>query len=137
MTLTTPENREPADHPIRVIKRLADATLEKLDAMYAERGRSSPPPERLLKAELLITFYSIRSEWQFWERLDYDLLVRFFLDMSLDEATWDSSTFAKNRDRLVEHDVSKKLFEEIVRASTAARMLSAEYFTVDGTLIEA
>jgi transposase len=140
LTLTTPEKRVPADHPIRQIKRLADAALKELDpvfdAMYAEMGRPSTPPERLLKAQLLIAFYSIRSERQFCERLD-DLLFRFFLDMSLDEATWDSSTFAKNRDRLVEHDVSKKFFGEIVRAARAARLLSAEHFTVDGTLIEA
>jgi transposase len=141
LTLTTPEKRVPADHPIREIKRLADAALGELDpvfdAMYAEMGRPSTPPERLLKAQLLIAFYSIRSERQFCERLDYDLLFRFFLDMNLDDVTWDPSTFAKNRDRLVEHEVSKKFFEEIVRAARAARLLSAEHFTVDGTLIEA
>ena len=99
LTLTTPEKRVPADHPIRQIKRLADAALTKLapvfDAMYAQMGGPSTPPERLLKAQLLIAFYSIRSERQFCERLDYDLLFRFFLDMSLDEASWDPSTFAR------------------------------------------
>jgi transposase len=91
LTLMTPKKRVPADHPIREIKRLADTALKELDpvfdAMYAQMGRPSTPPERLLKAQLLIAFYSIRSERQFCERLDYDLLFRFFLDMNLDEAT--------------------------------------------------
>ena len=141
LTLTTPEKRVPADHPIRQIKRLADQALKKLDqafdAMYAGVGRPSTPPERLLKAQLLIALYSVRSERQFCERLDYDLLFRFFLDMGLDETTWDPSTFAKNRDRLVEHEVARQFFEEVVRAAKGARLISSEHFTVDGTLIEA
>jgi transposase len=141
LTLTTPEKRVPADHPIRAIKRLADEALRRLDpvfdAMYAGIGRPSTPPERLLKAQLLIALYSVRSERQFCERLNYDLLFRFFLDMGLDEETWDPSTFAKNRDRLVEHEVARKFFEEVVRAAKAAQLISAEHFTVDGTLIEA
>ena len=112
LTLTTPEKRVPADHPIRQIKRLADEALKGLDpvfdAMYAGSGRPSIPPERLLKAQLLIALYSVRSERQFCERLNYDLLFRFFLDMNLDDVTWDPSTFAKNRDRLVEHEALER-----------------------------
>jgi transposase len=91
----------------------------------------------LLKAQLLIAFYSVRSERQFCERLDYDLLFRFFLDMNLDDASWDATTFTKNRDRLVEHEVARQFFEEVVRHTKKAGLVSAEHFTVDGTLIEA
>src|SRR3954463_11666520 len=104
LTTTSPGKRVPATHPIREIKRLADQALAKLDptfdAMYSSIGRPSIPPERLLKAQLLIALYSVRSERQFCERLDYDLLFRFFLDMNLDDASWDATTFTKNRDRL-------------------------------------
>jgi transposase len=131
LTLTTPEKRVPADHPIREIKRSADAALRELDpvfdAMYAEMGRPSTPPKRLLKAQLLIAFYSIRSERQFCERLDYDLPFRFFLDMNLDDLTWDPSTFAKNRARA--HGESKwsvrrhprRTAERLCRAGRSAR----------------
>lgn len=141
LTLTTPEKRVPIDHPIRRIKALADEALKGLDRvfdeMYGGTGRPSIPPERLLKAQLLIALYSVRSERQFCERLNYDLLFRFFLDMNLDDVTWDQSTFAKNRDRLVKHDVAQKFFENVVRAAKAAKLMSQEHFTVDGTLIEA
>ena len=100
MTLTTPERRVPADHPIRRIKQLADAELTRLspvfDMLYSERGRPSIPPEVLLKSCLLIALYSVRSERQFCERLHYDLLFRFFLDLNLDEDAFDASSFAKN-----------------------------------------
>jgi transposase len=141
LTTTSPGKRVPATHPIREIKRLADQALAKLDAvfdaMYSSIGRPSIPPERLLKAQLLIALYSVRSERQFCERLDYDLLFRFFLDMNLDDASWDATTFTKNRDRLVEHEVARQFFEEIVRQAKKAGLVSAEHFTVDGTLIEA
>jgi transposase len=141
LTLITPEKRIPADHPIRRIKTLADEALKRLDPvfdeMYEGMGRPSIPPERLLKAQLLIALYSVRSERQFCERLNYDLLFRFFLDMSLDDEAWDQSTFAKNRDRLIQHEVARQFFEEVVRAAKAARLMSQEHFTVDGTLIEA
>src|SRR6476619_4730405 len=141
LTLTTPEKRVPADHPIREIKRLADAALKELDpvfdAMYAEMGRPSTPPERLLKAQLLIAFYSIRSERQFCERLDYDLLFRFFLDMSLDDASFDATSFTKNKERLLRAEVARRFFEGVVRQAREGRLISAEHFTVDGTLIEA
>ena len=141
LTTTSPGKRVPATHPIREIKLLADAALRKLDQvfdeMYASNGRPSIPPERLLKGQLLIALYSVRSERQFCERLDYDLLFRFFLDMNLDDPSWDATTFTKNRDRLVEHEVARLFFEEVVRQAKKAGLISAEHFTVDGTLIEA
>jgi transposase len=141
LTLTSPGKRVPATHPIREIKRLADEALSKLDPvfdeMYASGGRPSIPPERLLKAQLLIALYSVRSERQFCERLDYDLLFRFFLDMNLDDPSWNATTFTKNRDRLVQHEVARLFFEEVVRQAKKAQLISAEHFTVDGTLIEA
>jgi transposase len=141
LTTTSPGKRVPATHPIREIKRLADEALRRLDpvfeAMYSSIGRPSIPPERLLKAQLLIALYSVRSERQFCERLDYDLLFRFFLDMNLDDPSWDATTFTKNRDRLVQHEVARQFFEEVVRQAKKAGLVSAEHFTVDGTLIEA
>ncbi len=141
LTLTSPGKRVPATHPIREIKRLADEALSKLDRvfdeMYSSIGRPSIPPERLLKAQLLIALYSVRSERQFCERLDYDLLFRFFLDMNLDDPSWDATTFTKNRDRLVQHEVARQFFEAVVRQAKSAQLMSAEHFTVDGTLIEA
>jgi transposase len=141
LTTTSPGKRVPATHPIRKIKALADEALRHLDRvfdeMYSSIGRPSIPPERLLKAQLLIALYSVRSERQFCERLDYDLLFRFFLDMNLDDASWDATTFTKNRDRLVQHEVARQFFEEVVRQAKQAQLISAEHFTVDGTLIEA
>lgn len=141
LTVTSPGKRVPATHPIRQIKQYADAALRKLsglfDEMYASNGRPSIPPERLLKAQLLIALYTVRSERQFCERLDYDLLFRFFLDMNLDDSSWDATTFTKNRDRLVEHEVARHFFEEVVRQAKKAGLISAEHFTVDGTLIDA
>jgi transposase len=141
LTLTTPERRVPKDHPIRRIKALADAELARLstvfDAMYSERGRPSIPPEVLLKSCLLIALYSVRSERQFCERLQYDLLFRFFLDLGLDEDAFDASSFAKNKDRLLQADVACRFFEGVVQQAKAARLLSADHFTVDGTLREA
>jgi transposase len=129
------------EHPIRRIKELADRALKQLDAvfdeMYSANGRPSIPPERLLKAQLLIALYSVRSERQFCERLEYDLLFRFLLDMGLDDASWDATVFTKNRDRLVEHELARRFFDEVVRQARHADLLSCEHFTVDGTLIEA
>jgi transposase len=140
-TTISPEKRVPKDHPIRTIKDLADEQLLELspvfDKMYDEGGRLSIPPERLLKAQLLIALYSVRSERQFCERLDYDLLFRFFLDMNLDDPSWDQSTFSKNRDRLMEHEVARLFFEGVVRRAKGLNLISKEHFTVDGTLIEA
>jgi transposase len=135
------EERVPVDHPLRTIKRLADDALAELspelDAMYAEGGRPSIPPEGLLKASLLIALYSVRSERAFCEELDYHLLFRWFLDMNLIEPSFDPTTFTKNRARLLEHAIGQRLFDEVVGAAHARGLLSDEHFTVDGTLIEA
>jgi len=143
MTFSTvsPESRVPADHPIRAIKALADARLAELspvfDEMYSGMGRPSIPPERLLKACLLIVLYSVRSERQLCERLDYDLLFRFFLDMNLDERSFDATTFTKNKERMLAADVARLFFEGVVAIAKSRGLMSAEHFTVDGTLIEA
>ena len=123
------------------MKALADQALAalspELDRMYAEAGRPSIPPERLLKASVLIALYSVRSERAFCEELDYHLLFRWFLDMNLIEPSFDPTTFTKNRKRLLEHHVGQALFDEVVMAADRHGLLSDEHFTVDGTLIEA
>src|SRR5689334_18400279 len=141
LSLVGPDKRVPQAHPIRRIKALADAELRRLspvfDEMYGSMGRPSIPPEMLLKSCLLIALFSVRSERQFCERLDYDLMFRFFLDMNLDEESFDASTFAKNKERLLKADVARLFFEGVVRQAREARLMSGEHFTVDGTLIEA
>ena len=135
------EERVPRDHPLRRIKAVADAALERLspefDRMYARVGRASVPPERLLKASLLIALYSVRSERAFCEELEYNLLYRWFLDMDLMERSFDATVFTKNRQRLMDHDVGRALFDEVVWAADGEGLLSDEHFSVDGTLIEA
>jgi transposase len=135
------ETRIPLNHPLRTIKYLADDALADLsplfDDMYAEIGRPSIPPERLLKASLLISLYSVRSEYAFCEELDYHLLFRWFLGMDMVEPSFDSSTFSKNRARLLQHQVAREFFDAVVRRATERDLLSDEHFTVDGTLIEA
>ncbi len=135
------EERVARDHPLRTIKRLADQALAALspefDQMYAQIGRPSIPPERLLKASLLIDLYSVRSERAFCEELDYNLLFRWFLDMQLMEPSFDATTFTKNRERLLKHRVGQQLFDTVVGEAHARGLLSDEHFTVDGTLIEA
>ena len=112
------ETRVPPDHPLRVIKKLADQALKalapNLDRMYADVGRPSIPPERLLKSSLLIALYSVRSERGFCEQLDYNLLFRWFLGMNLVEPSFDATTFTKNRERLLKHRVGQALFDEVV-----------------------
>lgn len=136
-----PETRVPSNHPLRTIKAVADKALGELtalfDSMYADVGRPSIPPERLLKGSLLIALYSVRSERAFCEELDYNLLFRWFLDMSLMEPSFDATTFTKNRQRLLEHQVGQQLFDEVVAEAHGRGLLSEEHFTVDGTLIEA
>ena len=135
------ETRVPSDHPLRVIKRVADQALKALspdlDRMYANVGRPSIPPERLLKSSLLIALYSVRSERAFCEQLDYNPLFRWFLDMNLIEPSFDATTFTKNRERLLRHGVGQALFGEVVLEADRQGLLSDEHFTVDGTLIEA
>lgn len=135
------EERVPRNHPLRVVKQLADRALAELsavfDEMYAAGGRPSIPPERLLKASLLIALYSVRSERAFCEELDFHLLYRWFLDMSLMEPSFDPTVFTKNRRRLLRHDVARQFFDEVVLQAAGLGLLSDEHFTVDGTLIEA
>jgi len=137
----SPEARVPQDHPLRAMKASADAALRSLsrtfDRMYAGVGRPSIPPERLLKAQLLIALYTVRSERLFCEMLDYNILFRWFLDMSLDEPSFDATTFTKNRDRLLAHDVAGRFLQAVVAQAQEAGLLSDDHFTVDGTLIEA
>ncbi len=135
------EERVPPNHPLRVIKQFADRALAELspvfDKMYAAGGRPSIPPERLLKASLLIALYSVRSERALCEELDFHLLYRWFLDMSLIEPSFDPTVFTKNRQRLLKHDVARQFFDEVVCQADGLGLLSDEHFTVDGTLIEA
>jgi transposase len=135
------EERIAADHPLRGIKAHTDTVLKEMacafDAIYASVGRASVAPERLLKATLLIALYSVRSDRLFCEMLDYNMLFRWFLDMNLEERSFDHSTFSKNRCRLIEHDIAKQFFAGVVRQARSHRLLSDEHFTVDATLIEA
>jgi transposase len=141
LSLLSPEKRVPAQHPLRAVKVLADAALAELsptfDAMYSGLGRPSIPPERLLKASLLMALYTLRSERMFCEQLDYNLLFRWFLDMNMDEPSFAPTVFTKNRQRLLEHNVASRFFGIIVEQARAAGLMSDEHFTVDGTLIEA
>lgn len=137
----SPESRIPSDHPIRAIRALVDRVLQRLDpdfeAMYAQVGRPSIPPERLLKALMIQVLYSVRSERMLMEQLDYNLLFRWFVGMTVDDPVWDATTFTKNRDRLLEQQISRRFFEEVLKEAREAKLLSEEHFTVDGTFIEA
>jgi transposase len=141
MMLVSPEERIPKDHPIRRIKKLADTALREMsplfDEMYEEGGRVSVPPERLLKATLLMALFSVRSERQFCEQLDYNLMFRWFLDMNMEEPTFVPTVFTKNRERLLAHDVGARFLGEVVRQAKKAKLMSGEHFSVDGTLIDA
>jgi transposase len=137
----SPERRVPADHPLRTLRPMVDDALGKLsglfDAMYATEGRPSIPPEKLLRALILQLLYSVRSERQLMEQLDYNLLFRWFVGFNADEPVWDASTFSKNRDRLLAAEIARMFFAHVVGQARAQGLLSAEHFTVDGTLIEA
>lgn len=141
LSAVTPDTLVPADHPIRAIRLIVDRALAGLSptftAMYAEVGRPSIPPERLLKAMLLQSFYSIRSERQLCERLQYDLLFKWFLGLNITDAAFDHSTFSKNRDRLLAHDVATQFFLAVRDEAHRRRLLSSDHFTVDGTLLDA
>jgi transposase len=139
--LMSPESRVPKDHPIRGIKKLADEALGELsplfNKMYSQVGRPSIPPERLFKATLLMALYTIRSERQFCEQLEYNLLFRWFLDMNMDEESFVPTVFTHNRGRFIAHDAAGEFFRAVVGQARAAHLISPEHFTVDGTLIEA
>ena len=135
------EARVPADHPLRAIRVLVDEALAALSAdfelLYSHTGRPSIAPEKLLRALLLQAFYTIRSERQLMEQLDYNLLFRWFVGLSMDAPVWDATTYSKNRDRLVAGDVAARFLQAVLRGARVRRLLSDEHFSVDGTLIEA
>ena len=137
----SPEQRVRQDHPLRAIRAMADLALwgmsSRFDAMYAKTGRPSIPPEKLLRAQLIQMLYSVRSERLLMEEIDYSVLYRWFVGMSLDEAVWDVTVFTKNRDRLLDGDVAREFLCEVVKQAHAKGLTSDEHFTVDGTLIEA
>ncbi len=135
------ETRVRMDHPLRTIREMTNTALAALSgdfaALYSGMGRPSVPPEKLLRAMLLQVFYSIRSERQLMERLDFDLLFRWFVGLGVDDPAWDHSTFSKNRDRLLEGDIAAKFLAAVLVQPRIKRLLSSEHFSVDGTLIEA
>jgi transposase len=135
------EARVPARHPLRAIRTIVNEGLASLDAefdkLYADTGRDSIPPERLLRAALLQAFFSIRSERLLMEQLNYNLLYRWFVGLGVDDVVWDHSVFSKNRDRLLEADVAAKFLSAVLANPQVKPLLSDEHFSVDGTLIEA
>lgn len=141
LMIASPGSLVPPNHPLRGIKALSDAALKELDGtfagMYSVVGRPSIPPERLLKTLLLMVLYSIRSERQVCEQLQYNMLFRWFVDMDLTGAAFDASTLSKNRERLIEGDIASEFLKKVVALADAAGLMSSEHFSVDGTLITA
>ena len=137
----SPEERVPETHPLRPIREMTDAALKRLspqfEALYSHTGRPSVPPEQLLRALLLQILYSVRSERLLMEQLEYNLLFRWFVGLSMDEKVWTPTVFTKNRDRLLEGDIAGAFFQDVVAQARGSRLLSDEHFTVDGTLLEA
>ena len=135
------EDRVRGDHPLRSIREIANAALAAVSgdfaALYSGMGRPSVPPEKLLRAMLLQAFYSVRSERQLMERVEFDLLFRWFVGIGIDDPVWDHSAFTKNRDRLLEGEIAAKLLEAVLSQPQVKRLLSSEHFSVDGTLIQA
>jgi transposase len=135
------EDLIPQDHPIRRIRAVVDVVLagmnDEFDAMYASGGRRSVPPETLLKATVLMAMYSIRSERAFCERLNYDMLFKWFLDLAIDDRAFDATTFTKNRKRLLDHQIADEFFAAVVHQAKLRRYTSSEHFSVDGTLLQA
>src|SRR3954467_14622556 len=136
-----PDSRVPPNHPLRPIRRITDIALASLsgrfDAMYSEIGRPSIAPEKLLRALLLQAFYSVRSERQLMEQLDYNLLFRWFVGLSMDAEIGDVTVFTKNRDRLIEGEIAVKFMAAVLSRPDVKALLSDDHFSVDGTLIEA
>lgn len=137
----SPEERIPADHPLRTIRCLTDAALRQLSRrfakLYSRLGRRSIPPEQLLRALLLQVLYSVRSERMLMEQLDYNLLFRWFVGLNLDDPVWDATVFSKNRERLLRGEIAQAFFAAVLEQAREKDLLSAEHFTVDGTLLEA
>jgi transposase len=137
----SPEQPVPTDHPLRAIRAMTDDALRRLwpryETLYAATGRPSIPPEHLLRALLLQVLYSVRSERMLMEQLEYNLLFRWFIGLDMDDSVWAPTTFTKNRDRLLDGDIARAFFEDVVEQARGRRLLSAEHFIVDGTLLEA
>ena len=137
----TPESFVPKTHPLRAMRAMADEALKGMDklfdSMYATTGRYSIPPEKLLKAQLLMILYSIRSNRQLVEQIHYNFLYRWFLGMSLEEKVWDHSSFSANQERLTGSDIAAEFLSRVLAQAERKHLLSREHFTVDGTLIEA
>lgn len=135
------EDRIPEAHPIRTLKDLVDQALERLsndfDKLYSKTGRPSIPPEQLIRALLVQVFFSIRSERQLVEQLDYNMMFRWFVGLNPDDPIWDHSTFTKNRDRLLEGEITQRFFKEVLKIAKDKGLVSDDHFTVDGTIIEA
>lgn len=135
------ESRIPASHPIRKVRRIVDQALIELEPafseMYSVVGRPSIPPEQLIRALLLQIFFTIRSERQLMERLDYDLMFRWFVGLSMDDKVWNHSVFSKNRDRLLASEIDELFFDAIKKQASARQLMSKDHFSVDGTLLEA
>jgi transposase len=136
-----PEQRVPQEHPLRPIRAMVDQALQDVSPrfalLYSHTGRPSIPPEQLLRALLLQAFYSVRSERQLMEQLDYNLLFRWFVGLSMDDPIWDPTVFTKNRDRLLQGDIAQAFFAAVLAQARQQDLLSADHFTVDGTLLEA
>ena len=136
-----PEQRVPQDHPLRPILAMVNQALSRIDGamekMYAEGGRPSIAPEKLLRALLLQMLYSVRSERMLMEQMQYNLLFRWFVGLNMDEAVWDATVFTKNRDRLLEGDIAQEFFQAVLEQARHKQLLSDEHFSVDGTLLEA
>jgi transposase len=135
------EDRIPKDHPVRALKNLVDEALANLsndlDLLYSHTGRPSIPPEQLLRALLIQIFFSVRSERQLVEQLDYNMMFRWFVGLNLDDDIWNATTFTKNRDRLMEGEIAERFFEEVLAMAKNQGLVSQDHFTVDGTIIEA
>src|SRR6201984_3185091 len=137
----SPEQRVPAEHPLRPIRRMVDEALKQLSSrlgrLYSDMGRPSIAPEKLLRALLLQVLYSVRSERMLMEQLDYSLLFRWFVGLNMDDPIWDVTVFTKNRERLLAGDIANAFFTAVLKQARQRNLLSDEHFTVDGTLLEA
>src|SRR5580700_8287083 len=137
----SPEQRVPAAHPLRRVRKITDRLLVELsglfDQMYSTMGRPSIAPEKLLRALLLQVLYTIRSERMLIEQLDYNLLFRWFVGLNMDDAVWDATVFTKNRQRLLDGDIADAFFAAVLKQARQRDLISDEHFTVDGTLLEA
>ena len=141
MLAITPEQLVPHDHPIRRVKPIVDEALTELsplfEQIYSRVGRPSIPPEHLLKAQLLMALFSVPSARRFCDQLQYNMLFKWFLDLNVDDRAFDASTFSKNQERLLQHDIARQLLLRIVEQARRRQLLSAEHFTVDGTQLDA